>query len=107
MKGRFTATDYIVAAFLGAAIGTAAAYIIHDDCQEQAAEVQAYLDSDQYRIDRANHMKRLEGNQMNEYEIGNHFEVHGRIGWPDPDPDEPDFSNPDEWDDDYDYFEDK
>lgn len=61
MKGRFTATDYIVAALLGAAIGAAAAYIIHRDCQEQAAEVQAYLDSDQYRYDRATHMKRLEG----------------------------------------------
>lgn len=61
MKGRFTATDYIVAAFLGAVIGAAAAYIIHADCQEQAHKVQAYLDSDQYRIDRANHMKRLEG----------------------------------------------
>lgn len=58
---RFTLADYIVAALLGAAIGAAAAYIIHADCQEQAAEVQAYLDSDQYRIDRVNHMKRLEG----------------------------------------------
>lgn len=61
MKGRFTATDYIVAAFLGAAIGAAAAYIIHHDCVEQAHEVQAYLDSDLYRQDFANHMKRLEG----------------------------------------------
>lgn len=58
---RFTLADYIVAALLGAAIGAAAAYIIHADCQEQAVEMQAYLDSDQYRIDRANHMKRLEG----------------------------------------------
>ena len=58
---RFTLADYIVAALLGAAIGAAAAYIIHADCQEQAAEVQAYLDSDQYRIDRAAHMRRLEG----------------------------------------------
>lgn len=58
--GRFTLADYIMAAFLGAAIGAAAAYIIHKDCVEQAHEVQAYLDSDQYRIDRAKHMKRLE-----------------------------------------------
>lgn len=61
MKGRFTLADYIVAAFLGAAIGAAAAYIVHTDCQEQAAEVQAYLDSDQYRQDFAAHRKRLEG----------------------------------------------
>ena len=61
MKRRFTLADYIAAAFLGAAIGTAAAYIIHADCREQAAEAQAYLDSDQYRLDRAAHMKRLEG----------------------------------------------
>lgn len=44
---------------------------------------------------------------MNEYEVGNHFEVFGRIGWTDPDHEEPDFSNPDEWDDGFDYFEDK
>lgn len=43
---------------------------------------------------------------MNEYEIGNHFEVYGYYGLEDRDPDEPDFSNPDEWDEAY-YFEDE
>ena len=61
MEGRFTLLDYIVAALLGAAIGAAAAYLIHQDCQGQAAEVQAYMDSEQYHIDRAAHMKRLGG----------------------------------------------
>ena len=61
MKGCFTLADYIVAAVIGAAIGTAAAYIIHRDCQEQAAEVQKYFESEQYLMDRAAHMKRLEG----------------------------------------------
>lgn len=61
MKGRFTLADYIVAAFLGAAIGAAAAYLIHQDCVEQAAEVQMYINSDLYRQDFADHRKRLEG----------------------------------------------
>ena len=61
MRRSFTLADYIVAALLGAFIGTATAYAIHSDCRKQAADAQAYLESAQYRIDRAAHMKRLEG----------------------------------------------
>lgn len=61
MRRRFTLADYIVAALLGAVIGTATAYAIHSDCQNQVADVQAYFESEQYRIDRAAHLKRLEG----------------------------------------------
>lgn len=40
-------------------------------------------------------------------QIGNHFEVYGYYGLQGRDTDEPDFSNNDEWDDDFDYFEDE
>lgn len=59
MKGRFTMADYIVAALLGAVIGTAAAYIVHRDCQEQAVWAEDYMQSAQYQTERAEHFKRL------------------------------------------------
>jgi len=61
MKGRFTLADYIVAAFLGAAIGATAAYIVHRDCHEQAVWAKEYMQSAQYHAERAEHFKRLEG----------------------------------------------
>ena len=61
MKTRMTMVDYIIAAILAAILGGTLGYLEHRSCQRQAVWAADYLDSDQYRYDRAAHMKLLGG----------------------------------------------